>query len=216
MTTVKFCGLTRAEDAAFAVSLGASHLGVIFAPSPRQVTLAESSAVFEAAPQSVRRVGVFAPSTLREITVVTRELKLDVVQLHGAPCVSFIPALREVFSGEVWSVVGVSNVELAGKAVRQASEYSDAVLLDTAISGRTGGTGIPFDWEGMERVMSGSMRRIPIVVAGGLNPSNVGKAIGSLRPDIVDVSSGVEASPGIKDHNLMRAFAEAVHSASMV
>ncbi len=216
MTTVKFCGLMRAEDAEIAVALGASHLGVIFATSPRQLTASKANVVLRAAPPSVKRVGVFATTTMREITAVTREIALDVIQLHGAPCLSFIPALREVFEGEIWSVVGVSRVELAEKALQQASEYADAVLLDTAISGRTGGTGIPFDWIGMGNAISGLARRIPIVVAGGLNPGNVRDAIGSLRPDVVDVSSGVEVSPGIKDRNLMQAFAEAVHSASMV
>ena len=216
MTSIKFCGLTREQDAAFAADLGASHAGVIFASSPRQVTASRASRILEAAGSQVKRVGVFASASLDEIVAITQAVQLDAVQLHGASCLSLYAEIKEVFPGEVWAVVAVGSGPVAQRALAQVCDHADAALLDTLVADRTGGTGRAFDWESMADSVATAKTRIRVVVAGGLNPGNVARAITALQPDLVDVSSGVESSPGIKDHNLMQAFAEAVHSASIV
>ncbi len=216
VTTIKFCGLTRPEDAAFASEVGASHAGVIFAASARQVTPRRAAEILDATVPGTKRVGVTDAITLGRIAAIIRDVQLDVIQMHGAPCLDLIPAVREIFGGEIWTVVGVGRPELAVKAISQAARISDGVLLDTAVAGRTGGTGRPFDWTAMARAVSETVALPPLILAGGLTAANVAGAIKLLRPRIVDVSSGVESAAGIKDHNLMRAFAEAVHSASMV
>jgi phosphoribosylanthranilate isomerase len=216
MTPVKFCGLTRPGDAAFAAELGASHAGVIFATSPRQVTASRAREIFDASGPNVKRVGVFASASLEEIERVVSVVHLDAVQLHGASCLSLYAEIREIFHGEVWAVVPVGSGPAAQRALAQICDHADAALLDTLVSDRTGGTGQSFHWESMADAVVAAKQKIRVFVAGGLNPGNVGEAITLLRPHLVDVSSGVEASPGIKDHNLMRAFAEAVHSASIV
>ncbi|MGH9423678.1 MAG: phosphoribosylanthranilate isomerase [Thermoanaerobaculia bacterium] len=216
MTSIKFCGLTREQDAAFAAELGASHAGVIFAASPRQVTAKQARQIFDAAGPDVKRVGVFASASLDDIKTVTREVRLDAVQLHGASCLSLYKDLKTVFQGEAWAVVPVGLGSAAQKALAQMCDHADAALLDTLVSDRTGGTGQVFAWETMADAVAAAKQKIRVFVAGGLNPQNVSAAITLLRPDLVDVSSGVESSPGVKDHDLMRAFAEAVHSASIV
>lgn len=216
MTSIKFCGLTRPEDAAFAVELGASHVGVIFAHSPRQSTVTRAREILAEVGSHTKKVGVFAGSSAGEIARIAQEVALDAVQLHGAPCTSLVHDVRENFGGEIWSVVAVGSSVIAAKALLQAAGHSDRILLDTAVRGRTGGTGVSFDWDAMAASISSMPREVPLILAGGLNPSNVAAAIASLRPAMVDVSSGVESGPGIKDHKLMQAFAEAVHSASIV
>jgi phosphoribosylanthranilate isomerase len=216
MTSIKFCGLTREQDAAFAAELGASHAGVIFAASPRQVTARQARQIFNAAGPHVKRVGVFASASLDDIKAITREIHLDAVQLHGASCLSFYKDLKQVFEGQVWAVVPVGPGSVTQKALAQVCDHADVALLDTLVADRTGGTGQAFQWETMADAVAAAKQRIRVFVAGGLNPHNVGTAIALLRPELVDVSSGVESSPGVKDHNLMSAFAEAVHSASIV
>ena len=216
MTTIKFCGLTRPEDAAFAAELGASHTGVIFAESPRRVSEIAAKRVFESAGPSVAHVGVFGRSGPEAVAGTANLLKLDVVQLHRAADEAFMSRLKAGYGGQVWLVVGVDDIEKSIAEAQEASQSVDAILLDTSVAGRTGGTGKSFDWQSVADALADEPIRIPIVLAGGLTPKNVADAIRVLRPAIVDVSSGVESSPGVKDHNLMRSFAEAVHSASIV
>lgn len=216
MTTIKFCGLTRPEDAAVAAELGATHVGVIFAPSARQVSVETARKVFDAAGTSLQHVGVFTDSSAKHIAAVALEARLDVVQLHRKLDDAFIDELRRTFAGDIWPVVGVKDAQKAIKRMENAPIRCNAVVLDTDVNGKTGGTGKAFDWVAMRQALADDPRPFAIVVAGGLTPQNVPAAISALKPDIVDVSSGIESAPGVKDHNLMRAFAEAVHSASIV
>ncbi|MEO7366575.1 MAG: phosphoribosylanthranilate isomerase [Gemmatimonadaceae bacterium] len=216
MTTIKFCGLTLPEDAEFATELGASHVGAIFAESPRRVSEIAAKRVFEPVGSSVRRVGVFGRSSAPAVASTANLLKLDVVQLHRAVDGAFMGRLKAGYAGQVWLVVGVGDVQRTIADAHERSQFADAILLDTSVAGRTGGTGKTFDWESAADAFSREPIDLPIILAGGLNPRNVGNAIRAFHPAVVDVSSGVETSPGIKDHNLMRSFAEAVHSASIV
>lgn len=216
MTSIKFCGLTRPEDAHWAAALGAAYAGVIFAPgSRRRVGPDTARAIFDAIADSVERVGVFGDVPASEIAEIAFATGLDVVQLHGAAGVAGIRQLRELFRGKVWAVAGLDPANGSiGQEAAGLAEVADAVLLDTAVGGITGGTGIAFDWNALASDVERLAARTPVVIAGGLTPANVGEAIRLLSPATVDVSSGVEFSPGIKDHALMRSFAEAVRSAS--
>jgi len=206
---LKFCGLTRAEDAAFAVSLGASYVGVIFAESSRQVDRASAAEVVAPARGKAKAVGVFGPGSVESITAVAAAVALDVVQLHGDPTPGLVERVRPFFSGEVWAVVRISGAELPPESAALLS-VADAVVLDAKVSGQLGGTGKAFDWEGVAKALDRKRVRSRLVLAGGLNHENVAHAIRMIAPDIVDVSSGVESAPGIKDHSRMRAFRDAV------
>jgi phosphoribosylanthranilate isomerase len=223
-TEIKFCGLTRPEDAEHAVALGAAFVGVIFAGGPRLVSTDRASRVLRDVPASVRRVGVFADQTIDDIVVTAQALGLDVIQLHGACNPDRIAALRVVFRGEIWPVIRVSGSRLPA-AMTDLLLTGDAVLLDAFVPGSLGGTGVTLPWAMLaanlrdlrdvrDRRNAGGSRRI--ILAGGLRPDNVAQAISDLAPDVVDVSSGVELSPGIKDHDRMRAFRDAVAHASVL
>ena len=205
-TRIKICGLTRPEDAAAAVAAGADALGVVLAPSKRRVTLDQAAAVFAEVPPLVARIGVFVDAHADEVWEACARLSLTAVQFHGdetpetcdAAPVPVIKALR----------VG------PGFDPAQVDDYRGtvaALLLDTLVpGGEQGGTGVAFDWHA---VASRLPRWAPVLLAGGLGPDNVAEAIGALRPFAVDVSSGVEIAPGVKDHRLIERFVAAVRNA---
>jgi phosphoribosylanthranilate isomerase len=216
MTKIKFCGLTRADDAKHAEFLGADYGGVVFAESPRHVTADDARAIFEAAP-GLKRVGVVSKQGTAALLRTARAADLQVLQLHGAFTMLDINELRQEFDGEIWAVLPVpSDSPALPNGWDELADVSDALVLDTSVGGVSGGTGRTFDWDVIASHTRELLADIRIVVAGGLNPGNVAAAIPLLRPAIVDVSSGVEASPGKKDPFLMNAFARAVRSASIV
>jgi phosphoribosylanthranilate isomerase len=206
---VKFCGLTRSEDAAMAAELGAEYAGVIFAGGPRLVDAVRARAIFAGLDGSaVGRVGVFAADPIGTILGIADAAGLDVLQLHDGATMDRLLSLRRGFAGAIWAVIRVHGSAFDGidEALLAAV---DAVVLDTAVGGRSGGTGVAFDWTASAPAVRAVAARAPVVLAGGLRPTNVAEAVRRLAPAVVDVSSGVETSPGIKDHGLMRAFAEA-------
>lgn len=208
---VKFCGLTRPEDLAEAVRLGADYAGVVFAGGPRVRTMGQASALFCAQAQT-RRVGVFARADEGALRVAVAGVPLDVVQLHGDANESGITAARAAGAGEVWAVVRIEGMYLPATA-EQLFLSADAVVLDTGGATELGGTGRVFDWEAIAAQLLPIRRRARLVLAGGLTPDNVVRAIRLLNPDVVDVSSGVESAPGVKEHSLMRRFSEAARGA---
>jgi phosphoribosylanthranilate isomerase len=208
--------MMRAVDAREAERLGADYVGVILTTSPRQVTVSQALDVFEAAP-SPKRVGVASAGDPLSIAKSARELELDVIQLHGSVIPDELSRLREEFDGDVWALAAVDHTTgEVDSSWRSVSDLVDALLLDTSVKGKTGGTGTPFDWRAAQAVVQRMSRETRIVVAGGLTPLNVAEAIRILHPSVADVSSGVESAPGKKDHQLMQAFANAVRSASIV
>jgi phosphoribosylanthranilate isomerase len=216
MTTVKFCGLTRPEDAALAEELGAAYAGVVLARSARQVSPRVAREIFAGAP-GLRHVGVFRRRDVRMILDDAAAAGLHVIQLHGDFLAAEIAMLRDGFDGDLWAVVPIdSQLPVVPQVNPDMLGAIDAVLLDTSVGGTSGGTGVAFDWRAMQTFARGIEGRADLIVAGGLNPANVGAMIRALAPATADVSSGVESSPGIKDRNLMAAFAEAVASASIV
>lgn len=209
---LKFCGLTRAADAAVAAELEAGYAGAIFAGGPRLLDVPRAQAMFAPlAGTRVRRVGVFGAAPVEEILRIADAVQLDVLQLHDGGTPDRVLMLRERFGGAVWTVARVSGgaVEAVDEAVLAAS---DAVVLDTAVGGRSGGTGVAFDWAQAAGAVRAVAARCAVVLAGGLRPANVAEAVRTLAPRVVDVSSGVESAPGIKDPAAMRAFAVAARS----
>lgn len=209
---LKFCGLTRAADAAVAAECGAAYAGVIFAHGPRLLDVPRARGVFAALEgTTVRRVGVFAGQSVQEIAEIASQVPLHVVQLHDGATADALLMLREAFAGEIWAVLGVSG-DLLPEGGEALAELVDAVVLDTVIGGRSGGTGVAFEWARVAPAVAAVRARTRLVLAGGLRPENVARAVTVLSPDVVDVSSGVESAPGIKDPDRMRAFAAAARS----
>jgi phosphoribosylanthranilate isomerase len=203
---IKFCGLTRAADARYAAELGAAYLGVIFAGGPRHLSLERAVGVL-AGVRGPRRVGVFARQAPDEIAATARAVGLDVIQLHADPTPDDVESVRHATALPIWAAVRVKGGELPGPLAELAAA-ADGLLLDARVEGALGGTGQTLDW-GSLRLPRGRAR---IILAGGLTPANVRQALSALAADTVDVSSGIESAPGIKDHALMRAFADAVRS----
>lgn len=222
MTEIKLCGMTCADDVAFAAELGVRYVGCIFAEGIRLQTAAQAAALFArvGSRSSPRRVGVFGTADVARVGDAAIAVPLDIVQIHGYATPSALAALRASLppSVEVWAVMRCHAGRLGSDAAAVWGE-ADALLLDAYVPGRLGGTGETLPWDslaadvGALRAAMGAEARL--VLAGGLTPDNVGSAIAALRPDVVDVSSGVERTPGIKDHTRMRAFVEAVRSADL-
>ncbi|MFU8836680.1 MAG: phosphoribosylanthranilate isomerase [Thiohalomonadaceae bacterium] len=205
-TRIKICGITRPEDGLLAARAGADAIGLVFyAPSPRAVTVEQAAAICAALPPFVTTVGLFVDASQAEVEQVLRQVPLDLLQFHGDES----PAFCRGF-GRPWikAVRMAEGVELAVEAER----YHDAqgLLLDSFQQGLPGGTGHAFDWA---RIPAGL--QMPIILAGGLNPQNIQQAVQTVRPWAVDVSSGVEASKGIKDADKINAFMRGVHTADV-
>lgn len=208
LAKVKFCGMTRPQDAALAAEIGASYVGVIFASGPRKVSVDQAREIFHAAGPSIRHVGVFGTNDPDEIMEIAEELGLHVVQLHADPGSSVVEALRDRFDGEVWAVIRIPGSHIPHE-FDDLFDTADGVLLDAHSKEKLGGTGVPLPWNELAVDLARDRGSAEVILAGGLNPRNVGAAIRILAPDVVDVSSGVESSPGIKDPWLMREFFEA-------
>jgi phosphoribosylanthranilate isomerase len=200
-TRVKICGLTREQDVRDAVELGADAIGLVFyAPSPRAVSLEAAIRLATAVPAFVTLVGLFVDAEPAAVRAVLRQVPLGALQFHGneAPdyCASFErPWIKAIAMGN-----GVDALE-------QARRFSGAasLLLDTFDARLAGGTGRRFDWDEVPPDLAAR-----VVLAGGLDASNVADAIARVRPHAVDVSGGVEAAKGIKDRTMISAFMQGV------
>ena len=206
---VKVCGLTRSVDAEFADAAGASYLGVIFAGGPRERPPAEARATLSG--RRARKVGVFANQPGDEIAAIASTVGLDVIQLHGASDVERVNALRAATGLEIWAVVRTSTGILPDD-IEELADAADALLIDALSPDRLGGTGQVVPWLELGESLDAMTAGHRIILAGGLTPDNVGEAIDYVSPMVVDVSSGVESAPGIKDQKLVRAFIAAVRS----
>jgi phosphoribosylanthranilate isomerase len=213
MTWVKICGITNLEDGLTAVEAGADALGFVFyEKSPRHVDTATARSIVRELPVTIEKVGVFVNQTKDSICALADEAGLTAVQLHGD---NEGPQVADLIV-ERWPhlkvLVGISMncPKPESCATRWRSEAVHAFLLDTGTSVKHGGTGQSFDWQTSKPSVEVIARLGRVVVAGGLNPGNVGEAVRILQPWGVDVSSGVEATPGKKDSHKVRAFVEAV------
>jgi phosphoribosylanthranilate isomerase len=204
VTRVKICGITRLEDAELAVSLGAWAIGLNLWPgSKRACDPAVGVRISNALRRKVEIAGVFVNQSLDEVAALADMLHLSIVQLHGDEGPSYA---NEVARRTGAKVIKAQSVRLASDVVAIQAFHTDFHLLDAHREGLRGGTGETFDWTMLNRRHS----KVPLILAGGLTPENVGEAIAATRPWAVDVASGVESAPGIKDPEKMRAFAEAV------
>jgi phosphoribosylanthranilate isomerase len=208
---IKFCGLTRSIDAQIAAELGARYVGVIFAGGPRQRTVDHAAAVLAGLPSNVKRVGVFGRQSPEEVASVAVTLGLDVVQLHDRGDPSSVAELRKRTSAEIWSAIRISRGFLPENS-KAIAATADGVVLDAHVEGILGGTGVALPWEELADQLD-SLRSTRLILAGGLKPENVARAIALVAPDVVDVSSGVEVEVGIKDRERMRAFRDAATQA---
>ena len=197
-----------------AASLGASYVGVIFAGGPRMLTPDRAAEVLQDLPGGVRRVGVFADQSAAEVARIVDAVGLDVVQLHGATDARRLDDLRGALSAAIWPVIRVAGTQLP-EATGELLRLADGLLLDALVPGALGGTGVTLAWTGIAHELRRIRGNTPIILAGGLRAENVAEAIAVLGPNVVDVSSGVESAPGIKDHERMRAFRDAVSQASI-
>lgn len=196
---VKICGITRVEDAVFAVENGAALIGLNFVPSSvRCVSASTARELVAAIAGRAEVVGVVANLSLALLSELRREARLDTLQLHGDEP----PELFEKLSASDYKAVRVgdaSDVELARR-------YPGArILVDAKVTGTLGGSGHTFDWS----LVSGLVAERQLLLAGGLTPANVGSAVSAIRPWAVDVASGVEAAPGLKSPEKVRAFVDA-------
>jgi phosphoribosylanthranilate isomerase len=205
----KICGLTRPEDAALAARLGATWLGVVFAASPRQVTVARAREIVEAA-SGCPVIGVFVSHTVDAILEAHAGAGLAAVQLHGGYDRAGRARLR-ADGVRIWQVRHVgSEDDVAG--LRAGSADADVVLVEPRVAGAPGGTGVALDLD-LARKSRDALAGCRMALAGGLRPETLGRAIALVCPDIVDVSSGVETVPGIKDPERLARFLEVARDA---
>jgi len=203
MTTprIKICGITCTEDALLAADLGADAIGFVFAESPRRVPPERAAEVVRALPPFVSAVGVFVNEPTGQILRLVEQCGLDTVQLHGDES----PAQARELAGV--KVIRAVRVRDESSLADLADWHVSAFLLDTYVESARGGTGKTFNWD----LAKAARLPAPIILAGGLNPDNIGKAIETVRPYGVDVSSGVEAKPGRKDPELLKRLFDEIH-----
>jgi phosphoribosylanthranilate isomerase len=205
MTRVKICGITNRADARVAVEAGADMLGFIFYPSsPRSVTAEQAAEVIEHARKvcpEVHSVGVFVDEEVMAVRRIAKRCGLDAVQLHGAEPPQAVEALME----DGLDVFKAFRVRDSAFLADMEHYRPTAYLLDACVPNQCGGTGQTFDWE----LAVAAKEHGPILLAGGLTPANVAPAIGAVQPWGVDTASGVEASPGRKNHDKVRQFVRA-------
>ncbi|MFP4207212.1 MAG: phosphoribosylanthranilate isomerase [Wenzhouxiangella sp.] len=201
MIRVKICGITSPEDALAAAAAGADAIGLVFvAASRRCVTTDQARAICRALPPFISRVGLFMDAPPSQLAAVLEQVPLDTLQFHGAESAEYGHSF-----GRPWiKALAMGGTELPDW---EAFSAADALLLDSHGGGKLGGSGESFDWSRVPELGR------PWILAGGLAPDNVAEACRRLRPDAVDVSSGVEIRPGIKDHKRMHEFIKAVRHA---
>jgi phosphoribosylanthranilate isomerase len=208
-TRIKHCGITTLTDAHLAAEAGAWALGMIFWPlSPRCCALDDAQLIGASLRRTVHLAGVFVNQRLDEIDHAVQTAGLDLVQLHGDE--------GPVFCAEVARRTGakvIKAVRVRSRATLQAAAayHTDLLLLDAHVEGVRGGTGQTIDWDLVRQARLGA----PLILSGGLNPDNVGEAIAATQPFAVDVASGTESAPGVKDPARLQAFHAAVRGATV-
>ena len=194
MIAVKICGITSLKDAEMAVNYSVSAIGMIFCPdSPRYVDPTEVEQWIERIPDSVKKVGVFVNEQIDTINNITRQLKLEFIQLHGDESPEFCngiirPVIKVFRVGDDFDAIVLNEYDVHG------------FLFDTYKKGNPGGTGTRFNWD----LIANLKTETPIILSGGLTPENVLNGIEAVNPAAVDVNSGVESVPGVKDEEKIK------------
>lgn len=201
MTRVKICGITRLEDALLATDLGAFALGFVFWPqSPRAIDVARARAIVEALPAHVLKVGVFVDQPVEDVKHIAAATSLNAIQLHGQESPDYV----RQFERPVFKSMAVSPSFVVGQMDEIPNHAT--VLLDAHDPVKRGGTGRTIDWT----LAAAASARRPVILSGGITPENVRPALAAVRPFAIDVSSGVERSPGVKDAERLRSLFDAV------
>ena len=204
---IKICGITNEEDGLAAAQLGADALGFVFAPSPRRISPKKARQIIKALPPLVQAVGVFVDEDPGKVSSVAEMCGLDILQFHGSESADYCDS----FDQRVIKAIRLRNRQ----DLKSLAEYDgvvQALLLDTYLPDKLGGTGMIFNWEwAVEAEKYGR-----IILAGGLNPENVAAAISIVKPYGVDASSGLEQSPGVKDHEKITQFIAEVSKAANI
>jgi phosphoribosylanthranilate isomerase len=220
---IKICANTNLEDAQLAAELGADAVGFVFAPSTRQVTVAEVARITPHLPEGLECVGVFPVMEAREIAVAAQESGLSAVQLHGGVNLELIRQLDEIFNGQTkliqtvhWQVDDDASAAVVARHLREiaADGIVDRVLIDSKVATATGGTGVSFDWNAARTTLAEAATGLKLIIAGGLRQENVAEAIVQLKPWGVDVASGVESEPGRKSPERLSAFIRTARESS--
>lgn len=219
MTWIKICGITNLEDALTAVEAGADALGFVFyEKSPRRISVEAAREIVQQLPDTIEKVGVFVDFNESRIEETVRQARMTAAQLHG----KFPEQLwNDLQSGTDWAGGAKLIVAIPGDTLKDSgilmAEFAPkklfAVLVDSRANGLAGGTGNTFDWEAARGMVTAISLSVPVIVAGGLTPWNVGEAVKLFQPFGVDVASGVEARPGKKDAEKVWAFVKAVRAA---
>jgi phosphoribosylanthranilate isomerase len=197
VTRIKVCGITRLEDALAAARSGADAIGLVFYErSPRYVSLAQAKQLAEALPPFVTVVGLFVNAKASFVREVLASVPLDMLQFHGDESAEFCAQFAKPYLKAIRVKAGVDLLQCAARF-----HTAKGLLLDAHVEGIAGGTGATFDWALIPKQLP-----LPVILSGGLNVGNVAAAIKQVRPYAVDVSSGVEASKGIKDAAKIAAF----------
>ena len=216
-TRIKICGLTRAEDVAAAVAAGVDALGFVFYPnSPRYVSAQQAAALIACVPPYVSTVGLFVNASVEQVLEVTRIAPLAMLQFHGGESVAHSAALAQAAGRPFVQVFRVKPDTVAANLLEYERQYFAAgklfssLLLDTFVDAY-GGAGKGFDWSVIPKELAPR-----VVLSGGLSVQNATDAVVRVRPWAVDVSSGVEAAKGIKDHHKIAAFVGAIRAADAI
>ena len=227
---VKMCGISKVETIPAIVDAKPDYMGLVFAPSKRQVTVEQAKTLVEelykqnvvgnnseaeqtesvtsldtASSKTIKTVGVFVNETIDNLLKIAEEVKLDVIQLHGDEVESFIQILKEQSNVEVWKAVQVRS---AADAEKWIDSSADMLLFDAYHKDERGGTGEVFDWSSLDEFER------PFMLAGGIDSTNVARAIRTVRPYGIDISSGIETN-GVKDNEKMKAFTNIVRTIAL-
>ena len=211
---VKMCGISKVETIPAVVDAKPDYMGLVFAPSKRQVTVEQAKTLVEELhkqyavrynSETIKTVGVFVNETIENLLKIAEEVKLDVIQLHGDEDESFIQILKEQSNVEVWKAVQVRS---AADAEKWIDSSADMLLFDAYHKDERGGTGEVFDWSSLDEFER------PFMLAGGIDSTNVARAIRTVRPYGLDISSGIETE-GVKDNEKMKAFTNIVRTMAL-
>ena len=227
---IKMCGISKVETISAIVDAKPDYMGLVFAPSKRQVTVEQAKTLVEelykqnvvgnnseaeqtesvtsldtASSETIKTVGVFVNETIENLLKIAEEVKLDVIQLHGDEDESFIQILKEQSNVEVWKAVQVRS---AADAEKWIDSSADMLLFDAYHKDERGGTGEVFDWSSLDEFER------PFMLAGGIDSTNVARAIRTVRPYGIDISSGIETE-GVKDNEKMKAFTNIVRTVAL-
>ena len=211
---IKMCGISKVETIPAIIDAKPDYMGLVFAPSKRQVTVEQAKTLVEELhkqyavrynSETIKAVGVFVNETVENLLKIAEEVKLDVIQLHGDEDESFIQILKEQSNVEVWKAVQVRS---AADAEKWIDSSADMLLFDAYHKDERGGTGEVFDWSSLDEFER------PFMLAGGIDSTNVARAIRTVRPYGIDISSGIETE-GVKDAEKMKAFTNIVRTIAL-